>query len=205
MAGESIPDYKLPQTDGRVIGPIQHRWSPRAFLDKPVSKQDLHTLFEAARWAASSFNEQPWRFIFATKAEPEAYQRLLSTLLPKNQEWAKGAPVLFITVGRKTFSHNNTPNRYGLHDTGAAMATLAIQAASMGLQIHGMGGFDHDKARTLLKVPHEFEMGAAAAVGYPAPPEMAPEAFQAAEKAPRTRKPLGEIVHHGVFGTAAEF
>ena len=200
VAGMSTPAGKLAQTVDGVLEVIRHRWSPRAFLDKPVPKETLRALLEAARWAASSFNEQPWRFLVATKDNPADFDKMLSVLLPRNQEWAKAAPVLLLTLGKKNFSHNNTPNRYALHDAGAALAMLAIQAAGMGLQVHGMGGFDHDKARTVLKIPHDYELGAAVALGYPGPAEMVPEAFRAAELAPRTRKPLSEVAHPATFG-----
>jgi nitroreductase len=200
--GSSIPAVKLPEGAEGVVEAIQHRWSPRAFLDKPVSVETLHVLFEAARWAASCFNEQPWRFLVARKEEPEAYARMLSILVPKNQEWAKAAPVLMLTVARKNFAHNNTVNRHALHDTGAALALLAVQAASMGLQAHAMAGFDQDKARLVLKVPAEFEMGAAVALGYPGPSSMVAEGFRKAEEAPRVRKALGEIVFGAGFGEA---
>ncbi|HVX83702.1 MAG TPA: nitroreductase family protein [Phycisphaerae bacterium] len=200
MSAITIPAVKEPQTVEGVLEPIRHRWSPRSFLDKPVPREVLRTLLEAARWSASSFNEQPCRFLVATRDNAADFEKMLSVLMPKNQEWAKAAPVLMLTVGRKAFSHNNTPNRYMLHDAGAALATLAIQAAGMGLQAHGMGGFDHDKARTVLKIPHDFELGAAVAVGYPGPVEGVPEAFRAAEAAPRTRRPLAETAFGATFG-----
>lgn len=201
--GASIPAVKLAEGVEGVVEAIAHRWSPRAFLEKGVEVEKLHVLFEAARWAASCFNEQPWRFLVARKEEPEAFARMLSILVPKNQDWAKGAAVLMLTVARRNFAHNNTVNRHALHDTGAALSQLAVQAASMGLQAHAMAGFDMDKARLVLKVPAEFEMGAAVALGYPGPSTMVAEAFRKAEEAPRARKPLSEIVFGAGFGEAA--
>ncbi|HVS72001.1 MAG TPA: nitroreductase family protein [Phycisphaerae bacterium] len=200
MSAITIPAVKEPQTVEGVIEPIRHRWSPRSFLDKPVPTDVLRTLLEAARWAASSFNEQPWRFLVATKDNPADFEKLLSVLMPKNQEWAKGAPVLMLIVARKHFTHNNTPNRFAIHDAGAALATLAIQAAGMGLQAHGMAGYDPDKARTVLKIPHDFDPAAAAALGYPGPVDGAPEAFRAAEAAARTRRTLAETAFSATFG-----
>ncbi len=201
-ASDVFPAIKAPDTTAPLLEAIAHRWSPRAFLDKAVPADVLKTLFEAARWAASCFNEQPWRYCVALKADAEGFEKLLSILAPKNQEWAKGAPVLLLSMGRKTFTHNNAVNRHGLHDTGAASATLAIQAASMGLQLHQMAGFDADKARLVLKIPAEFEPAAAGALGYPGPASTLPETFQKGELAPRPRKPLGEILFNAAFGSA---
>jgi nitroreductase len=205
MAGDgvSIPGVKVAEGVEGVLGAIAGRWSPRAFSERSVEVGTLRVLLEAARWAASSFNEQPWRFLVARKEEAEGFARMLSILVPKNQEWAKGAAVLMLTVARKTFSRNNAPNRHALHDTGAALAQLAVQAASMGLQAHAMAGFDQDKARLVLKVPAEFEMGAAVAVGYPGDAAMLPEPFRALEEGTRVRKGLGEIVFGAGFGEAS--
>jgi nitroreductase len=199
----SIPDIKLPDTSAELITPIRDRWSPRAFLDRPVPVETLRTLLEAARWASSCFNEQPWRYIVARREETEEFARLLSVLMEKNQAWAKFAPVLLLSVGKKTFAHNGKPNRHHLHDTGAATATLSIQAAAMGLQAHSMAGYDLEKARVLFGIPEDFEPAAAIAVGYPGPVSAAPPAFQAAEAAKRTRKPLSEFAFTTTWGTPA--
>jgi nitroreductase len=169
---------------------IRNRWSPRAFTSEAVDRKTLRSLFEAARWAASCFNEQPWRFIVATKENPEQFNRILSVLVAKNQEWAKTAYALGISAGKKTFTHNGAPDRFGLHDTGAALANLIIQATAVGLHVHGMGGFDATLARTEFGIPDDFEVGAAFAIGYVDGPAHPP--------AERTRRPLEEIV----FGTA---
>jgi nitroreductase len=171
---------------------IARRWSPRGFLDKPIEPEKLRSLFEAARWAASCFNEQPWRFIVATKDHPAEFERVLGTLAPKNQEWAKTAWALGISAAKKTFTHNGTPNRFGIHDTGAALANIMLQAVSVGLYVHGMGGFDADKARAEFGIPAEFDMGAAFAIGYIEPGTEAP--------ATRTRRTLEEIVFGTNFG-----
>jgi nitroreductase len=186
-----------------VIGPIRHRWSPRAFLDKSVPTDVLRVLLEAARWAASCFNEQPWRLVVARREEPEAFEKLLGVLAPKNQAWAKHAPVLMLSVARKNFTHNQKPNRHALHDTGAAMATMAIQAAAMGLQIHQMAGFDVARAQVVFGIPDDYEPGAAIALGYPGPAAAAPVDFQAGEMAKRIRRPLAETVFSTTWGTPA--
>jgi nitroreductase len=172
---------------------IGKRWSPRAFSDKPVSPKDLKSLLEAAHWAASSFNEQPWRFILGRRGDA-TYQKILDTLVPFNQDWAKSAPILVLTAAKKTFSHNGSPNYYGLHDTGAASATLALQAASLGLHTHSMAGFNHDKARADFKIPEDFDIGAVTAVGYFGDPETLPDGLKKQEISGRTRKPLSDVV-----------
>ena len=133
--------------DNQVHALIERRWSPYAFADKPVDPTDLHSLLEAARWAPSSYNEQPWRFIVATRDNPETYQRLLDCLVPANQEWAGKAPVLMLSVAALNFAKNGKPNRHALHDVGLASAMLAIEATDLGLAAHFMAGFDGNKAR----------------------------------------------------------
>jgi nitroreductase len=173
---------------------IRTRWSPRDFLDRPIEPENMRNLFEAARWAASCFNEQPWRFVIATKADPEQFQKMLGLLMEKNQQWARTAWVLGFSAGKKTFTHNGVPNRFGLHDTGAASANLAIEATALGLHAHFMGGFDAQRARTEFQVPDDFEMGAAFAIGY---------VDEAAVIMPdRNRKGLDEILFGGAFGAA---
>jgi len=164
------------------------RWSPRGFADRPIDPPTLRSLFEAARWSASCFNEQPWRFVVADRRNPEQFNRILATLMPKNQEWARTAWVLAISAGKKTFSHDGSPDRFGLHDAGAALANLMIQATAVGLHVHAMGGFDAAKARTEFGIPEDFEVGAAIAIGYLAD-GLAP--------GERTRRPLADQV----FGT----
>ena len=182
---------------------IRRRWSPRAFADRPIPAGDLRTLLNAARWAASSFNEQPWRFIVATQAEPEAYGKLLGSLVEANQRWAKNAPVLMLTAGKRTFSHNGSPNPYALHDAGMALANLMFQATAMGLAVHAMGGFDRAKARAAFGIPEDYELGAAVAIGYPGNPADLPEALRSVETAPRSRKPLSELAYSGAWGQPA--
>ncbi|MGD1071720.1 MAG: nitroreductase family protein [Bryobacteraceae bacterium] len=175
---------------------IRNRWSPRAFTSQPIDHETFRNLFEAARWAASCFNEQPWRFVVATKENPERFNQVLSVLVPKNQEWAKTAWALGITVGKKTFTHNGSPNRFGLHDTGAALANLMIQATAVGLHVHGMGGFDAAKARVDFGVPEDFDIGAAFGLGY--------VEGSAEPPADRSRRPLEELVFGTTWGVAPD-
>jgi len=172
---------------------IRDRWSPRAFSEKEVAPEDLEIILDAAHWAASSFNEQPWRFIVATKKDPTAYQKLLSVLVPFNQDWAKPGPVVILIAAKKTFTHNQNPNRYALHDAGAALTTLFLQATALGMHAHGMAGLDYDKARTELQIPEDFEIAACTALGYLGSPDQLPEGLQKQETATRQRRPLSEV------------
>jgi nitroreductase len=183
---------QAPALDG-VLPTILHRWSPRSFSDRDVSTADLKTIFEAARWAASSYNEQPWRFFVGRRNSP-AYQKIFGALIEFNQAWAKSAPVLILGAARTTFSHNDAPNRVALYDLGAAASYLTLQAAALGLSSHQMAGFDEAAARKALEVPENYIIGAVIAVGYQGEPAALPnEQMLAQETSPRVRKPLSEI------------
>jgi len=195
MATSATPTAKMADTVPEVHPLIRSRWSPRSFSDREVSPKDLRTILEAARWAASSYNEQPWRFLVATKSDPAAYQKLLNILVEFNQQWARTAPVLLLTVARKTFTHSGAPNHHALHDTGAALANLMLQATALGLHAHGMAGYDHERARKELGIPDDYELGAAVAIGYPDDPAKLPEPLRKREEEPRQRKPLEELVY----------
>lgn len=184
---------------------VQQRWSPRAFSEKPVPPAILRSLFEAARWAPSSNNEQPWAFLVATSEQPENHGRMLSTLVEFNQTWAKHAPVLGIAVSELNFLKTGKPNRNASYDTGAAMAHLTLEATSRGLFVHQMGGFDAQKARQLFEIPEGWEPIAAFAIGYPGDPEALPETLRQREVAPRERKPLDAFVMGTQWGKAAPF
>jgi nitroreductase len=172
---------------------ILRRWSPRAFAEREIPAADLEKLFVAASWAASSFNEQPWRFFLGRRGDA-TYKKIFDSLVEFNQVWAKSAPALVLSVGKTVFSHNNSPNAYGLHDTGAATANLALQATALGLHTHSMAGYDKERARASFGVPPEYEMGAVTAVGYLGDPATLPEPYRTSEVAPRTRKPVAEFV-----------
>lgn len=179
--------------DHPVHSLIERRWSPYAFSDKPVDPADLASLLEAARWAPSSYNEQPWRFIVATRDNPEAYRRLLECLVPANREWAGKVPVLMLSVASMNFAKNGKPNRHAWHDVGLASAMLALQAADIGLAAHFMAGFDVDRARESFAIPDGFEPAAAIAVGHH-PAESAGES-----PSPRNRRPLDEFAYAGAW------
>lgn len=196
---------KPAQTEYPVIDAIQERWSPRAFADKPVEPAKLGALFEAARWAASAFNEQPWRFIVATKDDPAEFGKALGCLVEANQSWAQHAPALVLTVCSTTFKKNGKDNRVALHDLGQAAAHLALQATAEGLVVHQMAGVDLDKVRSTYGVPEGFEPQTAIAIGYPGEADSLPEGWaRDAETAPRDRLPFGDFVFSEKFGQASK-
>lgn len=179
---------------------IQRRWSPRAFADRAVPPEELCRLWEAARWAPSSANEQPWSFVVATKEAKADYHRLFSCLLPGNQLWAGQAPVLMLSVARLAFEEDQSPNRHAFHDVGMAVENLVVQAVSQNLFVHQMAGFEVEKARDLLNLPAGHEPVAMIALGYLGDPNTLPEKLRIREMASRTRKPLTEFVHAGRWG-----
>lgn len=184
---------QAPATDG-VLPVILHRWSPRSFDDREVSAADLTKVFEAARWAASSYNEQPWRY-FAGKRGSETFKKILGSLMEFNQAWAKSAAVLILGITKTKFSHNNTPNRVALYDLGAASSYLTLQAAALGLATHQMAGFDEGAALKAFEVPEGYVCGAVIALGYQGEPAaLTNDQMLAQETAPRSRKALSEIV-----------
>jgi nitroreductase len=178
---------------------IRDRWSPRAFANKSVEPAILASLFEAARWAPSSNNEQPWAYLVATKDEAENFRKTLSVLVEFNAAWAKDAPVLVIAVSRLNFQDGKA-NRNAFYDTGAASALLSVEATARGLTVHQMAGFDHAKAKQVFEIPEDCEPIAAIAIGYPGDPESLTQKLRAREVAPRTRKLLAEFVMSGRWG-----
>ena len=184
---------------------LRDRWSPRAFSERQVPTEILRSLFEAARWAPSSNNEQPWAFLVATKDDPEFHARLLSTLVEFNQTWAKHAPVLAIAVSELEFARSGHPNRNAFYDTGAAVADLTLEATACGLFVHQMAGFDPHKAIELCHIPKGWEPIAAFVIGYPGDPQSLPDTLRERELAPRSRRPLAEFVMSGSWGSPAPF
>jgi nitroreductase len=184
---------------------IRERWSPRAFADKPVPRDVLRSIFEAARWAPSSNNEQPWAYIVATRDEKVNFDKMLSVLVEFNANWAKTAPVLALAVAQLAFAKNNVPNRNAQYDTGAASALLSVEATARGLAVHQMAGFDPEKARQVFGIPPGWEAIAAIAIGYPGDPASLPQPLKDREMAPRTRKPINEFVMAGHWGHTAPF
>ena len=194
---------KVATTDHAIHELIQQRWSPRAFdASRPVPRPELLRLFEAARWAPSSRNEQPWRFLVVEReAMPESWRALLETLTAANQTWAAAAPVLVLSAVRTSFEDTGTANHMAWYDAGQAVALLTIQATSQGLAIRQMEGFDRPRARAAFAIPAEFEPAVAIAIGYTGDPEaLSLDKHRAAERQPRKRRPLGDFVYDGVWG-----
>ena len=177
---------------------IVNRWSPRSFANDEITDKELFSLFEAARWAPSSSNSQPWRFIYA-KRNSKNWNDLFNLLIDFNKQWCADASALVVIVSRKNFENNGKPSITHQFDTGAAWENLAIQAVSQGLVTHAMAGFDYEKARRDLAVPDDYEVVAMVAIGKRGPKEKLSTELQARE-VPNVRKPLSEIVMEGKFG-----
>jgi len=190
------------QPEHPILPLLTQRRSPRAYTNQPVSVEALQQLFTAASSAASCFGEQPWRFIVGSQeSSPETFQQILGVLAEFNQAWAKNASAIALAVAKTTFSHDGNPNAWAKHDVGQAVATLAIQAVEQGIQIHQMAGFSQEKARTTFSIPADFELVSVFTIGYPGNVDALPDALKERELAPRTRKPLGEIMFEGGWPT----
>ena len=179
---------------------LARRWSPRAFDERPVDTELLRVLFEAARWAPSSNNEQPWRFVVATKENERDWTRLFECLVEGNQRWAFRAPVLVLSVASLYFAANGKMNRHAFHDTGMATQNLVLQAAVHGLMARQMAGFDVEKACAALGIPSGCEPVAMIAIGYPGDPTILPEPLRERELQPRSRRPIDEWTFSGQWG-----
>ena len=191
---------KSAETQYPIHDLLRRRWSPRAFSDRRVDPAIMRSLLEAARWAPSSYNEQPWSFIVATKDDTAEFSRLLSCLVEGNIQWAQHAPVLMVSVARLSFEDDGKPNRHAFHDVGLAVANLIVQATALGLVVHQMAGIFPDKIRELYGIPEGYEAVAGIALGYPGDPQSLPEGLRKRELAPRERKPLTEFVFSGSWG-----
>jgi len=178
---------------------IKNRKSTRAFSNHPIEREKIHSLFEATRWAPSSTNEQPWVYLYATKDQPELWNKLFDALTDGNKLWAKDAQLLILSLTRKNFSRNEWPNAHALYDLGGANSFLALQAVEMGLQIRQMAGFDSEKARANMNIPDQYELGVFIAVGYPGDLEALPENLKLREQSPRERFLQHEFVMNKTF------
>jgi nitroreductase len=196
--------HKSAPTEIPIHELIRERWSPRAFLDKSVPPEILRSLFEAARWAPSSNNEQPWVYLVTTKDDTENFEKMVGVLVEFNANWAQHAPVLALSVAH-LMMRDGKPNRVALHDVGSASAQLTFEANSRGLSVHQMAGFYVEKAREAFGIPPDWEPVAAMAMGYPGSPDALPQRLRERELAPRTRKPLEEFVMTGTWGHTAPF
>jgi len=192
-AKHASPDYPIQKV-------LAKRWSPYGFADRPVAEADLSSLFEAARWAASSYNEQPWTYFVATRKDPGEFERLLSCLVPANQAWAKAAPVLVLGIVSLRFSQTQKDNRAAVHDLGLASANLVVEATARGLSVHQMIGILPDRARELYQIPVNSEAWTAMAIGYKANADALPEGLRERDLAPRQRKTISQFVFTGSWG-----
>jgi nitroreductase len=196
---------KTATPDHPIMDVLKKRWSPYVFADKPVSAADLQSLFEAARWAPSSYNEQPWSYIVATKEDPEQFEKVLSCLVEGNQGWAKNVPVLALGVITNNFKRNGNPNKAAQHDLGLASSDLVTEATSRGLHVHQMIGILPDKARATFAIPEGSEALTGIAIGYVGDSSKVPEALRQRDEGARKRKTLAEFVFTGKWGSAAPF
>jgi nitroreductase len=194
---------KIANTDHPIHELIAGRWSPYAFSHRRVDSVDLAGCLEAARWAPSSYNEQPWSFLIATRDDVENFEKILSCLVEANQAWARQAPVLLLCCTKLNFSRNGEPNAAAVHDLGLAAATLSFEATARGLYVHQMIGIVPDRAAKLFEIPSDVRPLTAMAIGYVAEPGAAPEEFQQRDVAPRSRKPLEQFVFTGRWGEPA--
>jgi len=194
---DEVRDNRKPNYE---ISPLLlNRWSPRSMTGEPLTDDELFPLFEAARWAPSSFNGQLWRFIIGRRQHREEFDRFVNLLVPGNQAWAKNAAALVVVASRTRFEFNDRQSVTHAFDTGAAWENLAIEAVRRGLVAHGMEGFDYVRAKKELDVPDDFEVHAMLAIGRRAPADNLPEKYRASEH-PNSRRPLHEIVFKGRFG-----
>src|SRR5918912_901138 len=185
---QATPDHPIHEL-------LAKRWSPYAFADRPVAEEDLRSLFEAARWSASSYNEQPWSYLVATKAEPAEFERLLSCLVEGNQVWAKAAPVLALGCTSLNFTRNGQPNAAAQHDLGLASGNLVLEATARGLAVHQMIGILPDRARELYQVPEGVRPLTGLAIGYAGDPAPPPAPHRV-----RVRRQVGANGSRGLIG-----
>ncbi len=186
---EKLADTSLPIHDL-----LRRRWSPRSFLAQSLYPATLELLLEAARWAPSANNEQPWRFLYAYREETERFERMLSCLAAPNIVWARNAALLMFPLAQLTFTRNGNPNRHAFYDVGQAVANLSLQATAIGVGVHQMAGFDPAKVRQLFNVPENMDAVVGLAIGYPGEPNALPPPYNEREIAPRQRKPVGELI-----------
>lgn len=195
---------KTAATESPIHNTLAVRWSPYVFSNRPVRPVDLRSLFEAARWAPSSYNEQPWRFIVGIRGEDKTHARIVGCLSEGNQAWARAAPVLAIGVVMRQLSSNGKPNRAAAHDLGLASANLLTEATRRKLHVHMMIGMDPEAARAAFTIPEDAEALTAMAIGYRETMLPGDPALRERENKPRTRRPVDEFVFGGTFGKPAQ-
>jgi nitroreductase len=195
---------KHASTDYQIETCLSQRWSPYCFADKDVSSEDLIAIFEAARWAPSAYNEQPWRYIMARRSDEAAFAKLLSCLVEPNQAWARYAPVLIIGVTMHNFTQNASPNKAAQHDLGLAAGNICAEATARGLCVHQMIGIVPERVCELYNVPDDAEPLTALTIGYPGEGSELPKEVQERDNTPRSRRPLTATVFAGSWGEQAK-
>ena len=195
----SLSDTPWKRRSDLPIAPsIAHRFSPRSFSEREVTDAELELLLEAARWAPSSMNEQPWRFL-VTRRAGEGHAALLATLNHSNAIWADKAPLLILVMADRILTRIGQENHHARHDVGLAVAQLTMQATTLGLGLHQLGGFHPDQARETFQIPERLDIISVLVVGFPGSPDQLPENLRTRELARSPRKPLTELVHYGRF------
>lgn len=198
-----LPDAEDHRTPAHPIEPLfVRRWSPRAMSGEPLSEEQLAMLFEAARWAPSTYNEQEWRFLYARRGGRH-WDGFFDLLVEANQRWCHRAAVLVVVLSHEVFERNGKPNPVHTFDAGAAFQNLALQGAALGLVVHGMQGFDYERAKRLLEVPDGWSVEAMIALGHPGDPDELPDSLRERE-VPSGRRPIAEIAWEGTFPTGPE-
>lgn len=184
---------------------IVRRWSPYWFDPRPILRADLLSLLEAARWAPSSYNEQPWRFLFAERSDPVAHTQMVECLIEGNRTWAREAPVLMLALTCRLFARDGSENAACEHDLGQAAAFLSLEAAARGLAVHQMSGIEHDRIRQTYQIPDDVTPVTALAIGYSAPLESVPDRYRDRQARDRERSPIESFVFAGQWGSPAAF
>jgi nitroreductase len=198
----TMNESKKATTQVQIHELLATRWSPRAFdAARPVEREKIIALIEAARWAPSCFGDEPWRYLIGDRTgDPASWEKAFDCLGDSNKAWAKNAPVLILSCAGSVFRHNGKPNRHSQHDTGAASMALVLQAVALGMAAHQMAGFDAIKARELFAIPAEYSPMAMIAVGYQADPDILEGERREKEKAARFRQPIGANFFAGTWG-----
>ncbi len=191
LASKQIKEAK---TQFPVVESIRKRWSARAFSNRQIKQEEINTLFEAASWAASSMNEQPWLYIYASRKDESTFQKMLDCLSSGNQSWAKNASLLVLSLAKTIFERNGNTNRHAFYDTGAANTNLVLQATEMNIYAHQMGGFDHEKTKAVFNLPDDVEPVVFIAFGFLDEADTLPEPFKTRELTERKRKAISDFV-----------
>lgn len=200
-------EHRIAETSVPIHELLARRWSPRAFdANRPVAREQLNALFEAARWAPSCNGDEPWRYLVWDRTRDSAgWQKAFDCLSENNRKWCRNVPVLMLSCAGSIFGHSGKPNRFAQHDTGAASLSLALQAIPLGLVVHQMGGYDAAKARAAFNIPEEYTPQAMIAVGYQAEPDVLDEETKQKELKARSRKPLDRHFFEGEWGNGVRF